>query len=187
MKYQLKKISVKELYQLDETTFLDYLALKNMLLVNDDKFLNHEATPMTQLTFGEVGTIKSNLKTVTLDSILEIFQIIYSISDKEFFEADVVTYFYALKYIEKEIVSLIDKERKILSSIPDPIMEMAGSKRLQGFGESSTLINLGRSFGKSPEEIEQWKYGLVFMILAYDKVSGEVQKEYQQIKGKKVG
>lgn len=187
MNLKLPKISVKELYQLDQDQFEDYIKLKQIMLVNDDRFMNTRATPINELTFGEVGLIKSYLKDVTIDSILKTFQIMYSVKEREFYNADVVSYFYGLKYIEREFVSLVDKERKVLASMPDPEMEFAGSKRLQIFGDSATMITLGRSFGKSPMEIESWKYGMVFTILAYDKVSHEVQKAYQQIKGKKVG
>lgn len=182
MIHNLKHINIGELYNLDQDTFDDYMELKKLLLINDEFFMKRKARNLNDLTYGEVGQIKRNVKDVSIKGIAEIFHLIYGIRESEFMNANVVDYFYALKYIEDQIVKLLEKENKVLSSDPDPEMEIAGSKKLQIFGEVGTMINLGRSFGMDPQEIENWKYGFVFMILAYDKTYSEVQKRYREIK-----
>lgn len=184
MIHNLKNITVKELFQTDQESFDDYMSLKKLLLMNDDIFSKHKATPLMQLTYGEVGIIKKSVKNITVESIFDIFKLIYKVKLNEFMNADVVDYFYAWKYIEDQIVFIVEKEKKVLASNPDPMMEIAGAGRLQMFGEAATLINLGRSFSLDPKIIEQWTYGFVFMILAYDKTFGEVQKSYNELKRK---
>ena len=160
------------------------MELKKLILINDDIFNKHKAKELGSLTYGEVGQIKRNVSKESIESVYEIFRLIYKVNRKEFFDADVIMYFYALKYVEKQIIDLVEKEKKVLYSNPDPEMEIAGSKRLSIFGEGATTINLGRSFSMDPHDIENWSYNYVFFVLAYDKIHGEVQKNYADLKKK---
>jgi len=119
------------------------------------------------------------------DSLFDCFTIIYGVKKTAYLGADIVSYFYAMKWIKQEIVKLIDTQKKVLEGEKDFAMEMAGAERLSIFGEFATLVIVGRSFGLDPEIIENWKYNKVFSILAYDKIHGEVQKRYNELKYKK--
>lgn len=184
--FDLDNITVEELYLLPPEKFKYYMDLENVMLINDDIFIKRKARSLGSLSYGDVGSIKISLRDPSIDNIFEIFRIIYGIKEKDILGADVISYFYALKYVKKAIMDLLDSEKKALSSDPDPLLEMAGIKRLSILGEMTTLIRLGRSFGKSPEEIEEWKYNLVFAILVNDKISGEVEKEYRNLNKQKI-
>lgn len=179
--FDLDNITVEELYLLPPEKFKYYMDLENVMLINDDRFMKNKARSLGSLSYGDVASIKLYLQDPTFDNVLEIFKLVYKIKKQDYLKADVISYFYALKYIKKAIIDLLDKEKKALKSDPDPLLEMAGAERLGIFREMGTLINLGKSFKKNPEEIENWRYDLVFTILVYEKISGEIQKEYRNL------
>ena len=183
--YNLDKISVAEFYELPPDEFKSYLKLESVMTVNDNMFMKRKASSFGSLEYGEVSELKLNLMDPTFDNIVDIFRIVYKVKKFDYLKANIVSYFYALKWIKKEMRLLLEKEKKLLSAEPDPELEMAGSKRLSIFGDLSTLIELGRSYSKSPEEIEKWKYSLVFSILVYDKMTGEIRKSYRELTKKK--
>jgi len=184
--FDLKHITVKEFFSLDESEADKYLKLEEMLKVKNDMFGKYKATPLGELTFGDVGNIKKNLSEASFDSLFDCFKIIYNVKLGTYLSSDIVDYFYSMKWIKEEIVKLIENQRKVLKAEEDPLLKMADPKnRLGVFDELPTLIILGRSFGEDPEVIENWKYNKVFSILAYDKIHGEVQKRYNELKYKK--
>lgn len=182
--FNLDKITVEEFFKLPEEDAAKYMDLEDILLVKDSTFAKHRATELGELTYGNIGTIRRNLTEGTFDSVYDCFKIIYGISLRKYLDADIVDYFYAFKWIKQEVLKQINNEKKVLKSDPDYYSEMAGADRLKVFGEFATLLIIGRSFSKDPEEIENWKYNKVFTILAYDKIQGEVTKRYHELKYK---
>lgn len=183
--YNLPKITVLELYQQTDVMFNKYMALEDIILVNDNRFMQYKAKPLGQLEYGQVGRLKKIITNITIDGVFEMFNIIYGVKRAAYNGADVVSYFYALKWIKQEITKLLEKEKKVLTSEPNFELELAGVKRLNMFGELGTLINLGRTFGMPPQDIERWTYNLVFSIMAYDKTSDEIKKRYSEVIKKK--
>lgn len=183
--YNLPNITVKELYELPEDQYKHYLALDGIMQIDGDRFLRSKAKPLGALEYGHVIQMKHSLLKIDFEALAFIFKKVYGIKQPELLEADVVSYFIAIKWIKQEFKALIEKEKKVLTPIYDIDLDFAGVKRLSGFGEIATLINLARSFGTTPEDLEKWTYNLVFTILAYDKVKGEVQTEYSKLKQKK--
>lgn len=178
--FGLKKISVRQLYRLEISKFEKYMNLKNVLN-SKPNFGRHAPTPLMKLSYGNVKQILRNFSEPSYESILESFTFVYGVSEHEYLIQDVVSYFYALNWVEQEAVKIIENERKALKRTEDPILTMAGVERMAIFGELPTLIDLGQRFGKKPEEIEEWTYGTVFSIQAHDKVQHEVSKEYNKL------
>lgn len=181
MIYNLPKVTVKEYYSLEESEFIKYEKLYSMLLINDDLFLKHKAETLTKLSYGQVSTLKRAIMNPTFDEIMECMEIVYNIKQTKVLSADIVSYFYALKWIYQEVFKIIEREAKVLQSEPDAKMELAGIQRLNVLKELPGVIHLAKSFGKSPEEIYEWKYNLVFSILLHNKIYGEVEKAYQEL------
>ena len=185
--FDLENISVQELYQLeDEKLFQKYMRFSNeednFYLKPKGIFAGREATPLGSLTYGEVATIKQNLAKPTFQSIYETFDLVFNIKKTTYLTQDVVSYLYALNWIKTEIKKIIEREKKTLGGDPDPLLEAAGVHRLVPFGELNTILAIAQKYGKSPEEVESWKYNLVFSMMVHDKVSGEVQTEYNKLK-----
>lgn len=183
--FNLTNISVKEFFQLNDQEVMSYVELQT-IMKSKPIFLNRKAKDLGQLEFGQVAQLKRNISNPTFENLYESFKMVFGTKKMEYLSADIISYFYALNWIRENIISIINKE-KALAPEPDPDLEMAGVKRLSIFGEMSILINLGQKFSKTPTEIERWKYNLVFAILMYDKVHGEIQKNYMKIKYPKRG
>ncbi len=185
--FNLDNISVKEFFQLeDEQLFKQYMRFTDekdpFYLKPKGVFAKRNATPLGELTFGEVANLKYNLSKPTYQNIYECFDMVFKVKLQNYLNQDVVSYLYAFNWIKDSSQKLIDREQKALNSEPDPFLEMAGVMRLVPFGELNTLKAIAQQFGKSPDEVENWKYNLVFSLMLHDKVSGEVQKAYNELK-----
>lgn len=179
--FSIEHITVLQFFQLqDEAKAFQYVELQSVMK-EKPVFLKRKAKPLGSLTYGEVAKLKRAISKPTFEKLLEAFQMVFGVNRNEYLNAGVVDYFYALNWIRKAILEIVEKEKKLGGNDPDPFLEMAGVKRLSAFGEMATLINLGKQFGKTPEEIENWKYNVVFSILLYEKVHGEVNKSYNEI------
>ena len=193
--FNLTHITVKEFFQVDEETSNRYLELQSnmwiylMKLKEEGKdisflnkpFLKYKAKKLGSLSFGNVAQLKRYIANPTYESLLEAFKMVYGVRQNQYLNADVVSFFYALNHIRESVIA-INKKEKQLHSEPDADLQNAGVERLNRFGEMGTLINLGKQYAKSPAEIEEWKYNLVYAILLYDKVHGEIKKKYDEIK-----
>ena len=140
--FNLDNISVKEFFQLkDDQLFEQYMRFtdetNSFYLKPKRIFAKKTATPLGELTFGEVANLKHNLSKPTYQNIYECFDMVF-------------------------------KVKLVMRLVP--------------FGELNTLKSLAQQFGKSPDEVENWKYNLVFSLMLHDKVSGEVQKAYNELK-----
>lgn len=182
MIFNLKKITVRQLFELSTEEFIKYMELQNAMK-SRKVFNNREGIAIGSLSFGEVSEIKRIFISPTPEGIFETFKSIFKKTTKhEFLRSDVISYFYALNWIGEEIKNLIEREQQALASDPDPLMEEAGSKRLQTFGELPTLLNLAERFATTPQVIETWKYNMVFAIMLHDKTTADVQKKYHELK-----
>jgi len=177
----LENITVKELFQLEEETFNKYLKLQELLKPLDN-FCGYEAKALSHLEFGQVANLKEYFNEPTDAGILDAFKIVFGVKERQYFAADVVSYFYALNWIKIEVEKLVALEVKMLSGKPDPLMEMAGADRLQVFKELPILKRLGKEYGQPPQVIETWKYNFIFSLLLLDIVETDVQENYNQLK-----
>lgn len=182
--HNLENIRVQDLYMLDEAKFNEYIDLQSVMN-GKPVFSNKKATPLENLEFGQVSKLKRITAKPSFEGLMESFRIVFNTNSFQYRKARVVEYFYALNWIKNSVTKIIKRENKALTSEPDPELKMAGVEKLHKFGEFSTLIDLGKKYGKSPSEIERWKYSLVFSIVFYDKVSNEVEKNYHEIKNRK--
>ncbi|SOC79835.1 hypothetical protein SAMN06296241_1372 [Salinimicrobium sediminis] len=185
--FNLDNITVKQFFHLkDENLAQQYLQFtlpgNPFYLKPRGVFAKKEATPLGQLTFGQVANIKHNLSKPSFENIFECFEFVFNVKLETYLRQDVISYFYALNWITSNLKQLVERESKSLGGDPDDLLDMAGVKRLAAFGELNTLKSIAQQFGKSPEEVENWKYNLVFSLMLHDKVSGEVQTAYNQLK-----
>lgn len=184
--FALNNISVVQLYHLPQQDFHNYMELQKLMKAKP-VFNKRNAKKIESLEFGQVARLKRILLKPTYQGLIEAFKLVYGVKNNEYQHADVITYFYALNHIKIEIKKIIKKEQVALKSEPDMMMQMAGSDRLNVFAELNTLIDLGKQFGKSPEEIERWPYSMVFALVLHNKVHGEIMKRYHELKSKPNG
>jgi hypothetical protein len=183
--YSIENISVLEYFQLEDTTDYDIF----IETINAKNIFNGHRFDKSKLTFDEVEILKGILQNPTMDNIKEMFIELFHLgnydtsADNEFNNTSVFDLFRAKKYIQDYIVKIVDTENKVLAGVPDDklIMINAGEK-LKAVSHLLTKMRLAEQFGKSPNEIGNWKYNTVFSIMLANKLSNDVQREYQNIK-----
>lgn len=179
----LDKIKVKQLFNLDESRFADYIRLQDILKPKPE-FLEKEAVEITSLQFGQVNELKRIFTAPTFEGIFYSFEAVFGAKKEEVLEADVVSYFHSFNHIAESVKGVMKKEKVL--EIDDEqekfIMKEAGAKRLQRFQEVPILVNFAERFSTTPENIETWKYSTVFTILLYDKILADVRKRSDEIR-----
>jgi hypothetical protein len=180
----LVNIKTKRLFSLETTKFEQY---HNTLKLLKAKSIlkGKQAKSIESLTFGEVVELKRNLSTPTIENVLRAFSLVFELSDQDVLKTDVVDFYHAFNFIKEEITIIADREQKKLSSVPDEKLKSAGIEELNIFGELNTLILIGEKFGKSPQEVENWSYSLVFSLMYHDKISNDISKRYSKILNQK--
>ena len=176
----LQKISFKQLFQLQNDKFEEY---HNVLQYLEEIPIKgkKKIESITDLTFGEVATIKMYLQETSYQNIIEIFKLIFGLEENQIHKIDVVNFYHSLNWIKKEVQNIYDREIQSLSSPPDSKLKDAGIDDLNIFGEMNTLIALGEKFGKAPQEIENWNYEIVFSLILHQKISAEINKRYVEL------
>lgn len=195
MIFDLDDITVAQFTQLDDQQTDGYMRLYEMMNeqskkagITSDLFQNHKAKELGTLTFGEVSNIKAGITNQSDESITEVFSIIYGVNPVKIMTAKVTDYFQAVIHVGNKLNKLIENERKVLANDEiDADLELAGAAKLSVFEDFGTLITLGEQFSCTPMDIESWKYNTVFSILAFNKIKGDIQKRYQELKSKPNG
>lgn len=178
----LENITVAELWALeDESLFKSYLELQKVL-EPAPRFVGLDARPLGQLEFGQVANIKELKSNPSPAGILEAFNFVFGMNEKTYQAAPVVSYFYALNWILKEVDRIVEIENKMLADQPDPLYEMAGAKALEMFKELPVLDMLAQRYNQPPQIIETWSYNFVFSLLLMIKKTGEVRENYDRLK-----
>ncbi|MAX51603.1 MAG: hypothetical protein CMH22_06445 [Methylophaga sp.] len=183
MIFNLNNISTLEFLRLDEAAALPYWQLQSILKPHPT-FGKFKAARLGELQFGQVATLKQHLQKPDFDGLLEMFTLVFGVKRSQFLNAPVVDFLIALGWLRESVSNLIQKEYHALKSNPDPDMQAAGVERLSVFAEMNTLIAIAQQYGKSPQEIETWPYNMVFSLMLHNKILGEVQKNYSEIKSK---
>lgn len=183
--FSLDNISVNQFFQLEEGKAKEYIQLQSMLNPKNS-FQRKKLNTIRSLSFEEVGELKRCIINPTYHNLINAFKIVFKVKEIQIVTSDIISFFYALKWIQQEVKTVFEKEKQLIPT-PDADMENAGATRLAAFGEMSTLINLGKKFSIAPQEIAKWSYNIVYAILLYEKVENEVQKKYMKLKSNKNG
>lgn len=173
-------IPLHALYKLPPEEMDKYLNLISVLKPLS-KIGRYKATPLFDLTYGEVKEVESLLLTATSESISQAFKYVFKMPEKVFYKLRAVTFLKALNHLFEDLKSIAELEKNLIPK-PDPIFEMAGADRLSIFGHFALLKRLAEKFKTPPQGIEDWKYSVVYAVLLHDKIYGEVEQEYNQLK-----
>lgn len=186
MIHELDNISVFQLYHLPQDHFQNYMELQGLMAAKPI-FNKRRAKKIESLEFGQVAQLKRIMLNPTYQGLIDAFKMVFGVKADDYKRAYVTDYFYAINHLRQSVTELIEKEQKALKSEPDMFMEMAGAERLNMFAELNTLVDLGKQFGKSPEEVERWPYSMVFALVLHNKITAEIMKRYHELKSKQNG
>ena len=184
MRNDLRNISTKRLFSLQAKRFEQYHnTLKHLKAKPILK--SKQATPIENLSFGEVISIKQILNNPNIDGLLQVFKMVFKLNKGEVLNIPVLDFYHAFNWVQEQVISINEREQKKLTSTPDGKLKEAGIEDLYIFGELNTLIALGEKFGKSPQEVQNWTYSFVFSLMYHDKVSSDINKRYTKILNRK--
>lgn len=90
-----------------------------------------------------------------------------------------------VKYVSGVINGIIawrEREERELYIPPTPEEIQAGCEKFsQEVGKYSTLVNISMDFGKNPEEVLEWKYPTVYMILKYNTEKEKFRRRFEKV------
>jgi hypothetical protein len=178
---QIANISINEFFLKSDVTefemLIKYIKPKNNFLGKTAK--------MSELTLSEVARLRVLVPTPTIENFIEIYNIVYKVSAKEFLAGKVLEFFESNRYIGKYINDINEREVKLLSrnvSEENQLKwKMAGGDRLNAFREIGIMISMGKEFGYSPEEVGNWKYETCFAIMLHNNILDDINKNLAEM------
>lgn len=189
----MRNINVAQYARLKDTTAYDavyeFMNPSNKLLVRHYFLLKRELTMnVNSMPYANVKhCIRLLSKSTNWETIQQIFEICFDISDRDFYLLPIHQFYAARNYVTKEFNRVVQVESKVLASqsTDEHLWQMAGAERLKPYNDTLPLVQMGKLFGHYPFDIGRKPYGEVFTLLAQLKVQGEVEAEYQKLKTKK--
>ncbi len=186
MRSDLRNISTKRLFSLQAKRFDQYHnTLKH--LKAKPVLKNKQATPIENLSFGEVIAIKQILNNPNIDGLLQVFKMVFKLNKNKVLNIPVLDFYHAFNWVQEQVLIINKRERsQLVSKLPiDSKLKDAGIKEFNELGEMKSLIEVGKMFGKSPESIAKWRYSIVFSILKDSRIANDVNVRYNKILSRK--
>lgn len=176
----MKNISLKQYTLLPDTTLYDCL-LEHLNPKNNfaGRQMNINAMPYANVKY----CIRLLTKIDSWTGVLQLFEICFDITGKQFWRRPVTEYFAARAFIVAEFERIIATEAKLLAtqSTDGHLWDLAGADKLKPYGDTLPLLQLGKLFGQYPFDMGRKPYGEIFSLLAQTKVQNEVEGEYQKL------
>lgn len=178
----MKNISLRDYFLLEDSSEYDNF----IEIIKPENRLCNKVFDSNKLTFNEFRTIISIFNSPNPSDLMDLFIHLYRIKGSfqisakdELLNESVFQFFRALRYLKIFVDSKLKLEEKLLYSEPDTkMLEINAYKRMEPFSTMLTKIKLAEQFGKTPEEIGNWKYTQVINILASNNVLSQINKEY---------
>lgn len=178
----MNNISLRDYFLLKDTSEYDAF----IEIIKPENKLCGKRFDSNKLTFNEFRTIISIFNSPNPSDLLELFLHLYRIYDtfecsgkEKLLNESVFQFFRALRFIKLFVQENLQIEEKMLYSEPDTkMLEINAYERMQPFSTIMTKIKLAEQFGRTPEEIGNWKYTEVRNILASNNILNQIQKEY---------
>ena len=136
---------------------------------------NGKECNLLNLTFDEVSVVKKILANPKQETIKKLFEICYS--EESLLKCSIFDYFQAKKYIDEEVIRMVEREKKLLKRLPNKKGKKVNTEDLNKFGSLNTKIEIGQMFGVNPYDVGNWKYNDVLHIQAYNTTVNNIQSQ----------
>lgn len=178
----LDDISVLEYFNLEDSSEYDFF----IDLMKPENKLCGRSWGYNDMTFNEFKTIILIFNEPTYSDIQDLFLHLYSIrgnikeSPESIFQRESVFQFFKAKnFVKKIMQEKLELEDRLLGGDKDPILEQIDAyNRLAPVNTMLTKIRLAEQFGVTPKEVGDWKYNEVLNIQIANKISSQIDKEY---------
>jgi len=165
---KIKNIKIEDYYKLTNTTIYD-VVFEFLEPVNSFK---NSICDFDKLTFNQVSVFKKLINSPTFENLRFIYSELYN---QWFDNGNVIEFMQSYKWMLNKLKEVLDREKKMLFSVPDPKLIQAGINTLDKYGVWNTYINLAEQFNLNPREIGNWRYLDVLLIQARNKDVKEIR------------
>lgn len=168
--FKIDNISILEYFQLEDTKEYDFY----IEYMKPSSMFGRYVSRFKELTFDEVGYIKRTIQQPTVETIKNVFLMVFHLRDNEeetaedyFFNQSIFDLFRCQKQIDLEIETIAKRESNAYQQRIDPkLIAIDAAKKLQPYQHQLSRMKVAEKYGKTPAEIGRWKYSEVFSILA---------------------
>ncbi|WP_454988668.1 hypothetical protein [Capnocytophaga sputigena] len=139
---------------------------------------------ITELTFGEVNSVKRYVIKGTMDDLIEAFKIVYKCKARDIIRMDVIQFYRCMIFITTEVDKVIKMEQQHWNTEPtdyDIKLQQAGVKDLEQFGDLPMIDSLAGGDILRYNDIEKLNYLEVHYILWYRAIQTNIQNRFQKL------
>ena len=139
---------------------------------------------ITELTFGEVNSIKRLVMRETTEELLRAFEIVYKCKARDIVRMNVTKFYRCMIFITSEVDKIIKLEQLHWNTEPtdhDIKLQQAGVKDLEQFGDLPMIDSLAGGDILRYNDIEKLNYLEVHYILWYRAIQTNIQNRFQKL------
>lgn len=139
---------------------------------------------ITELTFGEVNSIKRLVMRETTEDLLKAFEIVYKCKARDIIRMEVTQFYRCMILITNEVDKIIKMEQQHWNTEPtdyDIKLQQAGVKELEQFGDLPIIDSLADGDILRYNDIEKLNYLEVHYILWYRAIQTNIQNRFHKL------
>lgn len=170
---QVKNVKLKHMDALTPAEVYEYSLLAPMLRASRT-LGRREAANLWEAEFAETENIRRAM--ATGDHVTAV-SLAFGCPMELVTDYRILDFWAAVNHLASEVEHLNLLERTNIAREPDHKVPVELSKQLDVFGPLNWLETLGMAYGKSPNEVETWTYGLVHSLMWKRAVEYDIAKE----------
>lgn len=140
---------------------------------------------LNKLTYNHIRQINRKLRDLKeIKDFVSVISIAYQCEEFEVLELPITNFFEIKKFIQEKIISLLEKENKILSSADADaeLWQMAGGDKLNQYADILPLDRLAKLYGGYPLKYGEKKYVEIIYLLSMNAMHDRVDKKFYELK-----
>lgn len=139
---------------------------------------------ITELTFGEVNSIKRLMMRETIEDLLRAFEIMYKCKTRDIMRMEVTQFYRCMRFITNEVNRVMRLEQhhwKVATTEYDGRLQEAGVKELEMFGDLPMIDSLAGGDILRYNDIEGVNYLDAHYVLWYRAIQTNIQNRFQKL------
>ena len=141
-----------------------------------DMFYCSKAKEIRELSFKDVDFLKDTIMQPNEVDMFKSIRLVFGNFNPR--TTKLLQFYQAYNYIVEKIKEIWEQEKALISE-PSEKLKAAGIERMQIFGNLNILDDIAQRYSKSPLEIENWSYSLIFALSLKMKYESDIQKNIE--------
>lgn len=177
---EVENITVLEFFSQPQDQMVQQYNLLRMLK-ESDKLENQKAIKMMMQPFSVIVTLKKLYMNQTPESIVNMVELVYGLSNKKQMSILILEYFPALNFIMNGLQYISHLETVRLTAQEKEELVIAGIHKMRVYGDLNTIDQLAGGDLLKWSEVEKMPWQHVFTKLCMEKDRAEIQENYSEI------